>query len=276
MARVPLPDLRIVPIESVILQEHRDETIARGLIRRLERDGILINPPIVASLGKRRFLHLDGANRITSLDALGYPHLLVQVVDYYDSQMVQLKSWSHVSEVDWRLFLRLLKKIPGLTIKRCKVVGKRCFDFQPRTICIVVFSEGLAFRVQGNRDLIKKVKELNQVFNLYRHLVERDQEDVIFNEETLKGFFARHRGKNVGLFFPTFTPQEVVKVVEAGAKFPAGVTRHIISFRAFRVNFPLKVLKSRKSLTKKREFLKKFLEKIEWRVYEEPVVMGER
>lgn len=276
MSRVPLPDLRIVPVSSIVLQEHRDETISRSLLRRLERDGILINPPIVALMGKGKFLHLDGANRITSLRDLGFPHILVQVVDYFDPHLVQLKSWCHVSVVEEKRFVRLLKRIPKLRLSSYHITDRGRVKIGPKTVCMVVFSDGKAYRVQGNQSLIEKVQRMNQVFDLYRDLVVRDREDVIFDEETLEQFFERHAGKNVALFFPIFSPREVVKVVQSGGKFPAGVTRHIIRFRALRVNFPLRVLKSKESLTKKRVFLKKFLEKIEWRVYEEPVVMGER
>ena len=265
-----------MPVRSVVLQEHYDSSMSGGLLKLLEEDGVLMNPPIVAAMGRGRYLHLDGANRITSLQALGFPHILVQVVDYFDPSVVRLKSWSHVSTVDEEVFVRLLRKIPEVRVASYRIGRGLRASIGTKTVCHVVFADAAGFIVLGNGDLLDRVKFMNQVFDLYRHLVVRDQEDVIFDEETLTQFFARHKGRNVALFFPTFTPYEVFEVVRSGAKFPAGVTRHIISFRALRVNFPLRVLKSRQSLARKRAFLKTFLEKIEWRVYEEPVVMGER
>jgi len=270
-----LPDLRIVPLRSVVIQEYFDSGISRDLLRKIEEDGVLMNPPIVAAFGSR-YLHLDGANRLTTLAELGYPHAIVQVVDYFDPRSVELKSWCHVSAVDERRFMRLIRGLPGVSVDLLKVGRDRHVSLEKRTVCLVVFADGKACRVWGNEELVSQVSLMNKVVDFYKHLVIRDQEDVFFDEETLAEFFRRHQGKNVVLFFPTFRPQDVLNVVRAGEKFPPGITRHIIRFRALRVNFPLAVLKSPRSLAWKRDYLKRFMEKIEWRVYEEPVVMGER
>ena len=62
------PDLRIVPVSDLLLHEDVDlERVAR-LLDRLSADGILRNPPIVASLdGSDRYLLLDGANRVSAI-----------------------------------------------------------------------------------------------------------------------------------------------------------------------------------------------------------------
>src|SRR5579859_1427896 len=79
------PDLRILPIELLIEHEYNDAQRTGPLAKRLEAEGLLKNPPIVAPLDDDpRFVVLDGANRTTALNALGYQHCLVQVVKYED------------------------------------------------------------------------------------------------------------------------------------------------------------------------------------------------
>ncbi len=82
------PDLRIVSVRDLLLHEDVDlERVAR-LLDRLSADGILRNPPIVASLpGSDRYLLLDGANRVSALENLDIPHLLVQVEPYDNAEL---------------------------------------------------------------------------------------------------------------------------------------------------------------------------------------------
>ena len=78
-----LPNLRILPIESVILHEDHDMQRTLPLVEKLRAQGIIRNPPIVMPLhdGTNRFMVLDGANRVTSLRELEFPHIVAQVVE---------------------------------------------------------------------------------------------------------------------------------------------------------------------------------------------------
>src|SRR5438067_6678437 len=88
--RFDIPDLRLLPTEALVLHEHADEKRVVRLETRLRTDGFLKNPPIVAAIpGTEKYVVLDGANRTSAVMRLGYPHLLVQVVDY-NSDRVQL------------------------------------------------------------------------------------------------------------------------------------------------------------------------------------------
>src|SRR5438270_6696132 len=91
-----IPNLRLLPISSLVLHEHADEKRVERLESRLRSDGFLKNPPVVAPiLGTDRYVVLDGANRTSAVQRLGCPHLLVQVVDYKSPQ-VQLLTWHHL------------------------------------------------------------------------------------------------------------------------------------------------------------------------------------
>jgi hypothetical protein len=76
--------LRIVRLECLVEHEYNDVQRTAPLARRLQTEGFLKNPPIVAALdtSEERYVVLDGANRTTALQSLGYPHMLVQLVKY--------------------------------------------------------------------------------------------------------------------------------------------------------------------------------------------------
>jgi len=92
-----LPNLRILPIESLILHEDHDMQRSLPLVEKLRSQGIIRNPPIVMPLndGTDRYMVLDGANRVTSLHEMEFPHAVAQVVDANDKN-VNLQTWNHV------------------------------------------------------------------------------------------------------------------------------------------------------------------------------------
>src|SRR3954452_7794368 len=114
-----IPDLRLLPAESLVLHEHADEKRVARLEARLRADNFLKNPPIVAPIpGTDRYVVLDGANRTSAVRRAGLPHILVQVVDYKSDQ-VRLNTWNHlVTGRDPETFLSDIEKVPGLTVKR--------------------------------------------------------------------------------------------------------------------------------------------------------------
>ena len=91
-----IPDLRVLPMDALLLHEQADKKRVARLETRLHKDGYLKNPPIVAPIpGTERYVVLDGANRTSAVRRIGCPHLLVQVVDY-NSNSVQLLTWHHL------------------------------------------------------------------------------------------------------------------------------------------------------------------------------------
>src|SRR5258708_30472296 len=70
-----MPDLRIVPLASLVPHEEHDAQRSEPLIERIRAAGTWLNPPIVAPMGDGRFVILDRANRHYPLSALGYDHI---------------------------------------------------------------------------------------------------------------------------------------------------------------------------------------------------------
>ena len=110
------PNLKIVPLDVVHLHENHDPQRTPPLIKRLKADGVLLNPPIMASFEDcgEGYMVLDGANRVTAFRMMGIPHILAQVVDP-DSPSLQLQTWNHVIwNIGQEVFHNLVTGIPGI------------------------------------------------------------------------------------------------------------------------------------------------------------------
>ena len=86
------------------------------LVEKLRRVGILRNPPIVMPLadGTDRYMVLDGANRVTSLTEMEFPHIVAQVVKA-DDPHVNLQTWNHVVwGMNTKTLMSRIRKVKGL------------------------------------------------------------------------------------------------------------------------------------------------------------------
>ena len=282
----PEPELRIVPVKDIIIHEHFDKTRSPKLAKRIEEDGVLKNPPIVARMGRGKYVHLDGANRITIFreeDLLNCQHILVQIVDYFDPESVKLSSWCHLTQQDKDSFLSRLKSNGIEPLPMDCDAARTLISEGEGGLCCLFFRDGDVFGVESDRDLESRVKLMNEVVRIYEGRIERDnlESDKGDWKGQINGLFEKHQDCNTIVAFPEFTPQQVVQIANKLAtggstvKIPPGITRHIVvEGRALRINFPLSVLKARDiSLEAKNEQLKEFLRKKKPRRYEEPTFM---
>jgi hypothetical protein len=273
-----LPLLRIVPVERLIPHEKEDQRRASSLTDKLRESGVLRNPPIITPgtlVGdSERFVVLDGANRVSTVRAAGYPHVIAQIVDYDDAG-VRLSTWHHalvrfpLSELE-----RGLAGAPGLTMRREDVSHARALLARRESIAFVAGESGRILSLHGGHDLHERNRLLNTVVDLCRgihpyHRVTRDS----FED-------ARSRDANVTalVVFPRFQPDEILEIALSGARLPAGITRHVIAWRALRVNMPLALLEEPgQTLEEKNAWLDEWLaERIEQnsvRFYEESTVL---
>ena len=113
-----LPHLRFLALENVIIHEFHDNQRTPPLIERIRETGLFRNPPIVAPLvdGTERFMVLDGANRITALREMGFPDVLVQIVNH-DDPGLKLENWNHVLwGMDPKDLLRQVRSIAEINL----------------------------------------------------------------------------------------------------------------------------------------------------------------
>ena len=283
------PELKIVPVKDIIIHEHFDKTRSPRLARTIKEAGVLQDPPIVARLGEGKYVHLDGANRITVFreeDLLNCRHILVQIVDYFDPGSVKLSTWCHLTRQDKDAFLARLKD-KGLDPLPMDCDATRALIAEGKGgLCCFFFRDGDVFGVRNDSDFDTRVKLLNEVVSTYEGRIERDSLKPEQGEwkRQINGLFEKHDDCNIIVAFPRFTPEQVVQIAtrlatgengENAVKMPPGVTRHIVvEGRALRINFPLSVLKAEgMSLEAKNEVLKELLRKKKPRRYEEPTFM---
>lgn len=267
------PDLKIVPVSHIKLQEYVQKKRMGKLANVIKKEGVLRNPPIVTNFFNSTYLHLDGANRITAISLLHYPNCLVQVVDYSDPAHVHLSTWSHLTKVSKEHFLSSIRKLSEITVKENKVFQHKLL-FQPYGVCLIMFADGSTFEVRAKTSFTNLVKRMSYIVDLYNDTpVERVFSGSPWTAQSIYERFARYPEHNVFLAFPTFSPQQVMTLVDRGVLMPAGITRHVVYRRKLNVNLPLKYLSM--PIKKANEQLQKFLRHRTVRLYEEPIIYFE-
>jgi hypothetical protein len=288
------PDLRIVPLSLLVEHEFNDAQRTWPLAQRLKAEGLLKNPPIVASLADEeadedpatsfgsaqdrrsgpdpRFVVLDGANRVTALHSLGYPHILVQVVKYAHPH-VTLTTWHHVvAGMDQEQFSAALSAVEGLEFQPIDLLHARAGLSRRECLGYVIRADGHVFAARTDaprRSVHEQNRLLNAMVDTYK---DRGQ---LFRATTDNLDEARQLYPNLtGLvIFPNYDPSEVLALARDGELLPTGLTRHLIQGRALRTNYPLGELSSSDSLEAKnarlQEWLKQKMSSKEIRFYGE-------
>lgn len=255
--RLRLPDLRFVPVEALIPHEQHDPHRSGPLVERLREQGVLRNPPVVTPLpDDDRFVVLDGANRATAAAAAGLPHMVVQVVRYEDPG-VRLTTWHHaLSEFPVAQLERALDGIEGLGCLAADLRHARAVLARREAIACVALSEGRALTLHGSGELARRNEVLNAVVDAYRsrarfYRVASDSFDDARSE---------HADVTALVVFPHFEPAEILELATSGARLPAGITRHVIAWRALRLNLPLERLAdTHQTLAEKNRWLQDLL-----------------
>ncbi|HEY7727939.1 MAG TPA: hypothetical protein VID50_05750 [Candidatus Eisenbacteria bacterium] len=238
-SELSLPDLRFVPVASLLPHEMEDVRRARALARRLREEGEMKNPPVVAPVASPaagdRYVLLDGANRYSAVRASRFPDILVQRVRYEDPRIV-LSTWHHALEEEPAGDLaRELGRINGLTLETRPIEEARAALAAREALAYVAGSQAEAVALRGGGDLAGRMALLSAVVEIYRgrfpiHRV---------TTESLSAARARLPRTSVMVVFPTFEKREILDAACEGALLPAGITRHLIPGRALRVHMPL-------------------------------------
>lgn len=273
-----LPDLRFVPVESLIPHEQHDLQRLGPLAERFKEHRILKNPPIVTPLGNSRsadprFMVLDGANRSTAAKAAGLPHLVVQVVSY-EEPWVQLSTWHHaLSQAAPEELIAECAKIPGLECVSESLLHARALLARREALAYAVHpGEVTVFRGGAN------LEERNQLLNAIVDTYSRRHRFYRVSTESFEVAHERHPDVTALLVFPHFAPAEVMELATSGSKLPAGITRHLIRWRALRVNMPIERMADAScALEEKNRWLAGWLQEKyrarQVRFYEEPTVL---
>ncbi|MGQ0551146.1 MAG: hypothetical protein ACT4PY_15920 [Armatimonadota bacterium] len=230
-----LPDLCIVSVEAVLLHEESDPERVERLVRRLEAEGMLRNPPVAAPLDAGSYVVLDGANRITALRTLGVQHQLVQVIDY-DDPAVTLDVWAHVlADGD----LLLAHGGPGPGWRAMSPDGVRAALDNGWLVCGVLTPAG-AYGLAAEGGLADRVVMLAEMVARYKGRGPIYRVEASSLEELGDEF-----GRDAALvLFPKSTKQDIRTIARLAVKLPSGISRHVVPLRALRVNVDLSILRA--------------------------------
>lgn len=264
--------LEVVPTNQVVPHEQIDDKRVARLMNSLESEGRLVNPPVV-TFWHGKYVVLDGATRSTAMQRLGYPHMIVQVVDARRDKY-ELHTWYHVisaSRPGSELFTHL-QTIPGLTLRPLPAEQIQTAFSYPETLCYFLDSDGqavLAMATAG-QDRLQIMNDLVASYTAWGNV-----------ERTLLTDLARLRSQFPQMvavaIFPQFTPETVFTVASEGQLLPAGLTRFVIPGRILRLNANLSDLKRDEPLAVKRAWFNQFLEeklaRSRLRYYQEPVIL---
>jgi hypothetical protein len=223
---------------------------------------------------------LDGATRLTAFRHLGYPSIIVQVVDF-EQQPVRLTSWCHaVYGGNVAGLLEVLRAIRGLHLTPSAEANPANSELPPGALGHLTTVDNESFVLEVHPSSLPGVGEhggwlgiLNQMVEAYGQWgnVERtlntDMESLTAQFPELAALFV----------FPHFTPQLIMELAGQGRTVPAGITRFVIPGRILRLNAPLDKLVADEPLAAKQEWLDNFIrQKLldrQVRFYEEPVVL---
>jgi hypothetical protein len=252
-----LPTLKILPLESLILHEDHDHQRSEPLVRRLRRAGILRNPPVVMPLadGTNRYMVLDGANRVTSLTEMEFPHIVAQVVKA-DDPHVNLQTWNHVVwGMSTKALISRIRKIKGL--EAIKVNTYKSLDAPKYVPMQIRLPDGkLYLLAETPSELPQHINILHQVVNAYKTRASLDRT----SQTLIDSFKSVYPELTALVIFPSFKIKTILKLAAQNIVLPTGITRFTVSPRALHLNYPLHELSSGKPIEYKEDYLKEWVE----------------
>jgi L-serine kinase (ATP) / ParB family transcriptional regulator, heme-responsive regulator len=253
-----LPDLKFLRIDSVIIHEWHDEQRTPPLIEKIREGGLFRNPPIVTPLqdDSGRYMVLDGANRVTALRSMGFPDVLVQVVEPKHPGL-RLENWNHVLwEMDSKVLLSDIRSIKDVNPVVMEEQG------QPNImddcgLALVQVPRGKKFTLCTDaEELVVKVALLNAIVDCYKDRCKLDR-TMARDIHELEDVYPDLSGL---IIFPQFKIQDVLVLAGQGYLLPTGITRFTVSPRALHVNYPLYELAADKPLEEKNEVLQRWVQ----------------
>jgi hypothetical protein len=250
-----LPVLRMLPTPKLIPHEDADPRRVEKLSRRIREEGLLKNPPIVAEIpGSDGYVVLDGANRVMAFKWLKIPHMVVQVVNYEDPDLI-LDTWYHVvSGLDRKDFEAEILAVDDLRLLESTLAEARRALDNNKAIAYIVYKDGVRI-IECPEDDQRSHEILVEIVNAYKGRADifRASND---NWEIQEPYYPQITALVV---FPRYHPKDILHCAQNGYKVPSGITRHIIPARALNINIPLDILESNLSLDEKRQWLHDWL-----------------
>ncbi|MFZ5857307.1 MAG: hypothetical protein ACOYZ6_10790 [Chloroflexota bacterium] len=252
-----LPTLQILPLDKLILHEDHDIQRTLPLVAKLRAQGILRNPPIVMPLGdgSGRYMVLDGANRVTSLQEMEFPHIVAQVVQA-DDPHVNLQTWNHVVwGMSSKTLMADLRKLKELDV--VKVDTHKSVDAPKYMPVQIRLPDGkLYMLLEAPSDLAHHIHVLHKIVNAYKTRASLDRT----SQTLVESFNAIYPDLTALVLFPSFKIKTVLKLAGQNIVLPTGITRFTASPRALHLNYPLHELSSGRPIGYKESYLQHWIQ----------------
>jgi len=209
--------IKLFKINELKTYEKHDEGKVVRLVKKIEEEGVFLNPITVANL-----MVIDGANRFEAIRRLGVSYVPAFVVDY--SEDVELRGNVHY------LRAALAEILPAGTKKVS--IADAIEGLKTRSFCAFVDDSSDAYGVDYVEGLKERVKTLNSIVSSYlgRFPVARLSE------------FALDTGLRV--VFGTFLESELLELAETDLRLQSGITWHRQKHAVLRFPVPLTLLRS--------------------------------
>lgn len=265
-------NLRVVDLAEVVTHESVDPKRVQRLQERLEANGILTDPPVV-SFWDGKYVVLDGATRTSTLKAMNYPHIIVQVVS--PEREVTLHTWNHaVSDLNFDAFLEACTHIPHLQAHPTTVEeAEEHLHTGTAFAYLNHIQRGIYVLDSDAPTWEERLDAVREVVDVYNRLGQV--------ERTLSTDMALLRNDypdlSMAVVFRPLNVREILQAAADGHPMPAGVTRFVIPGRVLRLNARLDTLRRPVSLAQKNEWLNDLLTerlaRAGARYYQEPVIL---
>jgi hypothetical protein len=241
----------------MILHEDHDLQRTLPLVDKLRAQGILRNPPIVMPLtdGSGRYMVLDGANRVTSLGEMEFPHIVAQVVAS-DYPHVNLQTWNHIIwGMETKALIASLRKIKNIEL--IKVDPQKSLDAPKYTPMQIRLPDGRFYILdEAPSDLPTHIETLHQIVNSYKSRASLDRT----SQTLIDSFNKVYSDLTALIIFPRFMIKTVLKLAGQSIVLPTGITRFTVSPRALHLNYPLHELSSGKPIEYKEAYLQQWVD----------------
>jgi len=252
-----LPELLILPTETLVPHEDCDPRRVERLSKRILEEGFLKNPPIIAKIpATDNYVVLDGANRVMAFALAGVPHIVAQLVSYDDPGVV-VDNWHHVvAGIAVGEFEAGLKQLDDLQIERCDLQYARQALIDERAVSYVINGDGVRLLSPIKND--KQHTQLQmaaQIVDIYK-----GKADIFRASNDIWGIQKPYYPGIIALIiFPRLKPEDIFWAASNGERIPSGITRHIIPARALNINIPIGILMADWSLDRKIQWLTEWL-----------------
>jgi hypothetical protein len=239
--------LEIVPVESLLLHEEVIPEQAHELVLEFRNWANLQNPIIV----DENQMVLDGHHRAFVFRSLGFTHILVCKIDYFNAA-VQLRYWFRRLGrfQQWDSLRRLIEELNGNLQQVDDGETLRRTLKENRFQCGIQYGDFFA-SVSFHNEVV------DDAVSAY-HLVETFQERLIRAGKTLeyipcqavhnKTFCQELSPDEMVIWTPQISKKMVVDAVNANKRFAPKATRHLIPARPLNADIPITLLKEKTSL----------------------------